>query len=67
MEKHKKFMTIREAIRDIIDALVRPDCVEEIAEIFSFLEGGSSQNDQRDSSACGKQSSRYHLQAEKIG
>ncbi|MGA7144202.1 MAG: YkgJ family cysteine cluster protein [Desulfobacterales bacterium] len=42
MEKHKKFLTIREAIRDIIDSLVRPDCVEEIAEIFSFLEGGSA-------------------------
>ncbi len=42
MEKHKKFLTIREAIRDIIDAIVRPDCVEEIAEIFSFLEGGSA-------------------------
>ena len=42
MEKHKKFLTVREAIRDIIDALVRPDCVEEIAEIFAFLEGGGA-------------------------
>jgi Fe-S-cluster containining protein len=42
MEKQKKILTIREAIRDIIDALVRPDCVDEIAEIFSFLEGGSA-------------------------
>lgn len=42
MEKHIKFLTIREAIRDIIDSLLRPDCVEEIAEIFSFLEGGNA-------------------------
>lgn len=42
MEKHKIFLTIREAIRDIIDALVRPDYVAEAAEIFAFLEGGSA-------------------------
>jgi Fe-S-cluster containining protein len=42
MEKQKIFLTIREAIRDIIDALVRPDCVDEIAEIFALLEGGSA-------------------------
>lgn len=42
MEKHIKFLTIREAIRDIIHSLLRPDCVEEIAEIFSFLEGGKA-------------------------
>ena len=39
MEKQKKFITIREAIRDIIDAILRPECVEEIAVILSFLEG----------------------------
>ena len=44
MEKHKKFLTIREAIRDIIDNLLRPDCVEEIAEIYSFLEGGKARS-----------------------
>ena len=33
MEKHIKFLTIREAIREIIDSLLRTDCVEEIAEI----------------------------------
>lgn len=42
MEKNIKFLTIREAIRGIIDSLLRPDCVEEIAEIFSFLEGGKA-------------------------
>ncbi len=42
MEKHIKFLTTREAIRDIIDSLLRPDCVEEIAEIFSYLEGGKA-------------------------
>jgi len=42
MEKHIKFLTLREAIRDIIESLLRPDCVEEIAEIFSFLEGGKA-------------------------
>jgi len=40
MEKHIKFITVREAIRDIIDSLLRPDCVEEIAQIYSFLEDG---------------------------
>jgi len=40
MEKQIKFLTIREAIRDIIDSLLRPDCVEEIAQIYSFLEDG---------------------------
>jgi hypothetical protein len=40
MEKQKKFITLREAIRDIIDAILRPECVEEIAVILSFLEGG---------------------------
>ena len=39
MEKQKKFVTIRESIRDIIDAILRPECVEEIAVILSFLEG----------------------------
>jgi hypothetical protein len=42
MGKQKKFLTIREAMRDIIDSLLRPDCVEEIAEIYSFLEGGKA-------------------------
>jgi len=42
MRKHKKFLTIREVIRDIIDSIVRPDGVKEIAEILSFLEGGSA-------------------------
>jgi Fe-S-cluster containining protein len=42
MGTHKKFLTIRKAIRDIIDSIARPDCVEEIAEIFSLLEGGSA-------------------------
>ena len=42
MGKQKKFLAIREAIRDIIDSLLRPDCVEEIAEIYSFLEGGKA-------------------------
>jgi len=42
MGKHIKFLTIREAIREIIDCLLRPDCEEEIAEIFSFLEGGKA-------------------------
>ena len=42
MGKQKKFLTIREAIRDIIDSFLRPDCVEEIAEIYSFLEGGKA-------------------------
>ena len=44
MEKHIKFLTIREAIRDIVDSLLRPDCIEEIAEIFSFLEGGEARS-----------------------
>lgn len=42
MEKHIKFLTIREAIREIIDSLLRPDCVEETANIYSFLEGGKA-------------------------
>ena len=42
MEKHIKFLTTREAIREIIDSLLRPDCVEEIAEIVSLLEGGNA-------------------------
>ena len=42
MEKHIEFLTLRVAIRDIINSLVRPDCIKEIAEIFSFLEGGSA-------------------------
>jgi Fe-S-cluster containining protein len=44
MEKHIKFITVREAIRDIIDSLLRPDCVEEIAKIYSFLEGGEARS-----------------------
>jgi len=36
MEKHIIFLTIRKAIRDVIDSLLRPDCVEKIAEIFSL-------------------------------
>ena len=44
MEKHKKFISIREAIREIIDSLLRPDYVEEIAQIFSFLEGGEAKS-----------------------
>ena len=44
MEKHIKFLTIREAIREIIESLLRPDCVEEAAEIFSFLEGGEAKS-----------------------
>ena len=44
MEKHIKFITVREAIRDIIDSLLRPDCVEEIAEIFSFLDSGEARS-----------------------
>jgi len=42
MEKHIKFLTLREAIRDINDCLLRPDYFEEVAEIFSFLEGGKA-------------------------
>jgi hypothetical protein len=30
MEKHIKFLTIREVIREIIDSLLRPDCVEQL-------------------------------------
>jgi len=44
MEKHIKFLTVREAIREIIDSLLRPDCVEEIAQIFSFLEDGKARS-----------------------
>ena len=44
MEKQIKFITVREAIRDIIDSLLRPDCVEEIAQIYSFLEGGNARS-----------------------
>ena len=44
MEKDIKFITVREAIREIIDSLLRPDCVEEIAQIFSFLEGGEAKS-----------------------
>lgn len=44
MEKHIKFLTIREAIREIIASLLRPDCVEEIAKIFSFLESGEARS-----------------------
>ena len=42
MEKHIKFLTPKEAIRGIIDSLLRPDCLEEVAETFSFLEGGQA-------------------------
>jgi hypothetical protein len=34
MEKHIKFITVREAIRGMVDSLLRPDRVEEIAQIF---------------------------------
>jgi len=44
MEKQIKFITVREAIREIIDSLLRPDCIEEIAQIFSFLEGGEAKS-----------------------
>jgi hypothetical protein len=42
MEKHIRFITVREAIREIIDSLLRPDCIEEIAEIYSFLAEGEA-------------------------
>ena len=44
MEKHIKFITVREAIRDIVDSLLRPDCIEEIAEIYSFLAEGEARS-----------------------
>ena len=44
MEKLIKFITVREAIREIIDSLLRPDYVEEIAQIFSFLESGEAKS-----------------------
>ena len=44
MEKHIRFITVREAIREIIDSLLRPDCIEEIAEIYSFLEEGEARS-----------------------
>ena len=44
MEKHIKFITVREAIREIIDSLLRPDYVEEVAQIFSFLDGGEAKS-----------------------
>lgn len=47
MEKDVKFITVREAIRDIIASLLRPDCVEEIVEIYSFLEGGKAKSSKR--------------------
>ena len=42
VEKDKKYLTIREAIRDIVDGLLSVDCVEEIADLYSFLEGGDA-------------------------
>ena len=36
MEKHIIFLTIRKAIGAVIDSLLRPDCIDEIAEIFSL-------------------------------
>ena len=47
MEKQINFLTIREAIREIIYSLLRSDCIEEVAKINSFLEGGQSKEKQR--------------------